>query len=246
MRFLCLHGAGTNGEVSTLILWKTKKTLIKKKILEIQIGGIRQKLENQGHRFEFMNGKVDAKVEEGTYSPPTTQPKLTPSELEGIVDGPFYNHYARGSSPGSTVQEAFEHTRAIIATQGPFDGVLGFSQGAALAASMIIHHSKTRPAEPPLFRVAVFICGAGPWESTGVRHVVGSGTYPIQIPTANIVGKLDALYPESVGLYELCEPSKASFYDHGSKHMVPFDVKNTEEMVKVIEEAIAKAEIASE
>jgi hypothetical protein len=169
------------------------------------------------------------------------QLELTPPELEGVVDGPFYNHYARGSSPGSSVQEAFEHTRAIIATQGPFDGVLGFSQGAALAASLIIHHSQTSPAEPPLFRVAVFICGAGPWESTGVQHIVRSGEYPIKIPTANIVGKLDSLYPESMGLYELCEPSKASFYDHGSKHMVPFDLKNTGEMARVIEEAIGKA-----
>ena len=218
----------------------SQKNKTNEQILEIQIGGIRQQLEKKGHRFQFMNGKLGAKVEEGTHPTTTmyTQP-LTPPELEGVVDGPFYNHYARGSSPGSTVLEAFEHTKGIIATQGPFDGVLGFSQGAALAASLIIHHSKTRPAEPPLFRVAVFICGAGPWESTGSQHIK-SREYPIGIPTANIVGKLDSLYSESMGLYELCEPSKASFYDHGSKHMVPFDLRNTEEMVRVIEEAIGK------
>jgi predicted esterase len=120
--------------------------------------------------------------------------------------------------------------------------VLGFSQGAALAASLIINHNKTRPADPPLFRVAVFICGARPWEANGTQHVVRSGEErPIGIVTANIVGKQDPLYPESMELYELCEPSKASFYDHGSKHMVPFDLKNTGEMVRVIEEAIGKA-----
>ena len=65
--------------------------------------------------------------------------------------------------------------------------------------------------------------------------------YPITIPTANIVGKADALFPEGVKLFELCEPAKAAFYDHGSKHMVPFDAKNTDEMIRVIKETVAKA-----
>lgn len=34
-------------------------------IFEIQIGGIRQILEKSGHQFTFMNGKINAKVEEG-------------------------------------------------------------------------------------------------------------------------------------------------------------------------------------
>jgi predicted esterase len=157
------------------------------------------------------------------------------------VDGPFYNHYTRGSSPGSSIHEAFDHTKSFIAKEGPFDVVIGFSQGAALAASLIIHQSKTNPSEP-LFRAAVFICGAAPWDSTGLQHIAPQpDTYPIAIPTANIVGKADALFPESVSLFELCEPAKATFYDHGSKHMVPFDMKNTEEMIRVIEETVAKA-----
>jgi predicted esterase len=118
---------------------------------------------------------------------------------------------------------------------------MGFSQGAALAASLMIHHSRTRPAEPPLFRVAVFICGAAPWDSSGLRQIAPRETYPITVPTANIVGKADSLFEEGVRLYGLCEPAKAGFFDHGSKHMVPFDMKNTEEMVRVILEAVEKA-----
>ena len=176
---------------------------------------------------------------------PRDPSKLTPPELEGLVDGPFYNHYSRGESPGQTVMEAFEHTRSIIeaqkATGDPFDAVLGFSQGAALAASMIIHHSRTRPAEPPLFRAAAFICGASPWTPNGLERVVRKDDYPLKIPTANIVGKLDHVLPESMKLFELCEPSQTSFHDHGMKHMVAFDMKNTEEMARVINEAVAKA-----
>ncbi|KAJ5772355.1 hypothetical protein N7520_002884 [Penicillium odoratum] len=209
MKFLCLHGASTNTE-----------------ILEIQIGGLRQKLSKKGHTFKFMNGKFVAPVE---------------GELEGVVDGPFYNHYDRDRTPGSTVTEAIEHTHRTIAEEGPFDAVLGFSQGAALAAAMIIQHAKKNPGAPPLFRVAVFLCGAAPWEESGLMQIKAApDTYPINIPTANVVGKLDSIYDSSMELYKLCEPSKAEFYDHGSKHMVPFDAKNTDAMVRVIEAAVAK------
>ncbi|KAJ5787578.1 hypothetical protein N7457_002568 [Penicillium paradoxum] len=232
MRFLCLHGGGTNRE-----------------IFEIQTGGLRQQLEKHGHRFEFMNGKMSAKVEEGKiaiyiHDPADINPANVHrnTELEGVVDGPFYNHYSRGAYPASSVLDAFDHTQRFIAEHGPFDAVMGFSQGAALAASLIIHHNRTRPAEPPLFRAAVFICGAAPWESSGQQQIEPKpDTYPIAIPTANIVGKADPLFPESQKLYELCEPAKAAYYDHGSKHMVPFDMKNTEEMTRAIQETVAKA-----
>jgi predicted esterase len=129
----------------------------------------------------------------------------------------------------------------LITAEGPFDAVMGFSQGAAISAALIAHHAKMHPGEQ-LFRAAVFICGGAPWESAGVAYIAPQpDAYAITIPTAHIVGKMDSLYPESMKLYGLCEPSKAAFYDHGSKHMVPFDMKNTEEMTRVIEETVAKA-----
>ena len=119
---------------------------------------------------------------------------------------------------------------------------MGFSQGAALAAAFLIHHAKVNPTSPPPWRVAVFLCGGAPWDSSGLEYVTPKpDEFPIRIPTANIVGKLDPLYPESMKLYSLCEPANAAFYDHGSKHMVPFDQKNTTAMVKAIEDTIAKA-----
>ncbi|KAJ5263323.1 hypothetical protein N7478_010928 [Penicillium angulare] len=196
-------------------------------ILEIQTGGLRQQLSKKGHTFTFINGKVVAPVL---------------GELEGVVDGPFYNHYDVDNTPGSEVTQAIEYTQRIISEQGPFDAVLGFSQGAGLAATLIIDHAKTHPDERPLFRAAVFLCGDSPWESSGLLKVPAtSDTYPINIPTANVVGKQDRVLENSMKLYKLCEPSKATFYDHGGKHMVPFDAKNQEGIVKIIDETIAKA-----
>ncbi|KAE8351364.1 serine hydrolase FSH [Aspergillus coremiiformis] len=207
MRFLCLHGAGTSGE-----------------IFELQSGGITQSLEAKGHRFTFINGRLESEPE---------------PELKGVLDPPFYNHYSRNAAPGEDLARAIEHTMRIIETQGPFDAVMGFSQGAALAFSLLVNHAKIHGV--PLFKAAVFICGAAPFEPSGRETIKSTpGEYLVKIPTAHIVGKQDQLYDTGLYLYGLCEPSKAEFYDHGSRHMIPFDGKNTEAMVSAIEKTIER------
>ncbi|EAW08825.1 uncharacterized protein ACLA_097660 [Aspergillus clavatus NRRL 1] len=205
MRFLCLHGAGTSAEAST--------------------GGIIQELESKGHKFVFVDGRVNSKPE---------------PEIEGILDGPFYSHYPRDVYPGEDLARAFEYTLNIMEKQGPFDGVMGFSQGAALTCALLAHHAKTNST--PLFKVAVFICAAKPFESSGNKELVAEeGQYPVSIPTTHIVGKQDPYYSSSMHLYGLCDPSTAVFYDHGSKHHIPFDQKNTSAMTAAIEQSIERA-----
>ncbi|KAJ5249136.1 hypothetical protein N7468_000587 [Penicillium chermesinum] len=212
MKFVCLHGAGTNAE-----------------IFEIQTGGLCQVLKAKGHRFRFLNGKFEAPVEK---------------ELEGVIDGPFFNHYARTKDPppGPQVEEGMENVYQFMAARGPFDGIMGFSQGGSLAARLIIKHAEEHPLEAPLFRCAIFLCAGQPWDSSGTDFVEPRPDYhPINIPTAHIVGKNDHIYPMSTKVYQLCEPSKASYYDHGGGHQIPFQSEKTDEMVRVIEEAIDRA-----
>ena len=87
------------------------------------------------------------------------------------------------------VARAHAQVSAIIRDLGPFEMVMGFSQvspaflpnpptctamflcplidhqyqGAALAASMILHHQIEHPSESPLFRAAIFICAPLPF-----------------------------------------------------------------------------------
>lgn len=55
---------------------------------------------------------------------------------------------------------AREFVLEVLKKEGPFDGMMGFSQGAAMAASLILQHSN--PAEP-LVSCAIFICGTLPF-----------------------------------------------------------------------------------
>ena len=45
-----------------------------------------------------------------------------------------------------------------IEDEGPFDGVLGFSQNASLALSYKIDHEINHPSQPALFSFGVFFC----------------------------------------------------------------------------------------
>ncbi|KAL4898763.1 serine hydrolase FSH [Aspergillus ambiguus] len=209
MRFLCLHGAGTSAE-----------------IFEIQSGGITQALEDDGHEFVYVDGRVDAEPD---------------PELMGAGIPPFFNHYRRDRAPGEQLTEAIKWATDVIAKKGSFDAVMGFSQGAALAASLIVNHARSH--DQPLFKAAVFICGARPYDpANGLDFVAASNEkYPITIPTTHIVGKEDHVLPQSMQLHAACDPAQVEFYDHGSRHLIPFDLKNTEAMISAIKKTIERA-----
>ena len=47
----------------------------------------------------------------------------------------------------------------ILDRDGPYDGVMCFSQGCSLISSFCLYHQAETPNEPLPFRVAIFICG---------------------------------------------------------------------------------------
>lgn len=76
---------------------------------------------------------------------------------------PLYAYY-NPLSPASILQTE-EELEELIAREGPFDGVLGYSGGAALAAEIIIRDAMAHPfglPEERPFRFAIFINGASP------------------------------------------------------------------------------------
>lgn len=52
-----------------------------------------------------------------------------------------------------------------IAEHGPYDGVLGFSQGCSLVGSYLLYHAKENAGAPLPFKVAIFICGGMPFSA---------------------------------------------------------------------------------
>ena len=112
-------------------------------------------------------------------------------------------------------EESLELVSETFKTAGPFDGILGFSQGAAFASILCAHQ---RTAESPLkFHFAIFIAG---FKSQLLPH---KDTYSqcITLPTLHTIGLGDAVIPShsSEDLASFC--ANPTVYRHAGGHYVP-------------------------
>ncbi|KAF3057733.1 FSH1 domain-containing protein [Trichoderma simmonsii] len=141
MRFLCLHGHGTNSQ-----------------ILKAQLDPLLARLPSDWE-FEFLDGEMNAEPAPG---------------VESIFPGPFLCFH--GEPVPDDVQRAVDLVKEVVLEEGPFDGVIGFSQGAAVAATVIAHEAKLNPHQE-LFKVAIFLSSTGPFDlSAGRLRLAYEGT----------------------------------------------------------------------
>jgi len=252
MRFLCLHGMGTNS-----------------KVYEAQLAPVRQRLDPT-YEFEFVDGLVEC-------GPATGVPSLFP--------GPFYCYYNKPTA--ENLQAAYDLVLEIIEEEGPFEGIFGFSQGGALAASLLLHHRKTNPHAPELFDLAVFTCASLPFDLQTANQVKKYNTivdphtgevdvrdwvegdvvepaeingfitasepgdvvlrryHPdresarIQIPTVHVMGELDPFLPQSKVTAGLCSRQSTIVHDQG--HNLPRDARFALKVAVAIQRAISTA-----
>ncbi|KAK8863027.1 ef-hand calcium-binding domain protein [Apiospora arundinis] len=148
MKVLCLHGRGSNTETAA----------------------IRSFLEPEYH-FEFVEGRWPHL--EGNWSVHTTdfsKSKVSTHAFAVTWLSPFTNSFQKlyGFYNGLDISDILateNELREIIAEHGPFDGILGYSQGGTLAAQLVIRYIVENPfatiQELPL-KFAIFINGATP------------------------------------------------------------------------------------
>ncbi|KAF3403575.1 hypothetical protein F1880_009572 [Penicillium rolfsii] len=77
-----------------------------------------------------------------------------------FYSAPYYTFWQGSSVPA--IKAALDRLQAKLDRDGPYNGVLCFSQGCSLVASYLLYHERIRPDVPPPFRLAVFICGGVP------------------------------------------------------------------------------------
>jgi predicted esterase len=142
------------------------------------------------------------------------------------------------------LQTALQDLRTFIDEFGPFDAVLGFSQGASLAASFIAHYGQDcASGSNSDFRCAIFICGINGLHSRGggrVLNVVEDGEI-IQIPTVHILGSKDPYMQESLGLTRICDHRTRVVLDHKGGHEGPRGNAVVSEMASCISKALETA-----
>ena len=127
----------------------------------------------------------------------------------------------------------------------PFDGVLGFSEGGTVAASLIFRQCRKKGTTP--FKFAIFVCcTVPPLQPDSVDIMLADETAErIDIPTAHIVGSKDPGYQGGRALYNLCNQSSATIFDHGGAHTIPWDLVSTQRIAKEIRSVGERSQLVS-
>ncbi|KAL5755321.1 hypothetical protein ACOSP7_023541 [Xanthoceras sorbifolium] len=177
--------------------------------------------------------KLDLDFIDGPY------PAEGESAAEGIYDPPYYEWFQLNDN--NTVYTHFNECVTFLedymAKHGPYDGLMGFSQGAVLSGGLIgmqIHGDALKNI--PKLKFVIFISGGklgGP-RFSAPKLAVNAFASPIQTPSLHFLSDKDFLRADG-------EVLKKSFVDpvaiyHNMGHTVPImDEKNTKIMLRFID-----------
>lgn len=201
----------------------------------------------------------------------TTGPlRLNPADVPGFessssadaTDVEVYGWWRRSNTADPPEYLGFDDGMAavakILATEGPFDGVVGFSQGAALTAMLAsllegpsrreaFSHFRAEsllsipfppsfePLQHPPLKFGVIYSG---FVAPGQRYKAFYDHPRIQTPTAHFLGSLDSVVDEgrSRALIDACGgESKARVIWHPGGHFVPSGKQYLEALVDFIQ-----------
>lgn len=204
---------------------------------------------NENHEFDFIDGAV------------LWPPARGISEVFGEqVDCHSYFHESAAS-----ILRAVEDLAVYARTNGPFDGVIGFSQGAVLAATLLIaldskntgSSSSNLPValrpllvEPP-FRFAIFLCGGDPFDLAAlqrgeillIRNLPPDQPALINLPLVNCWASNDEDYPGmGPSLSSLCESGVNEQVVHAVGHGVPTEGDELHQLVTAVRVTMERAQ----
>lgn len=150
-------------------------------------------------------------------------------------------HFKDYPSDGSVV-EAIETLSHLLETEGPFDGILGFSEGSGVAATLLADHiTKSRAAgKENSLKLGIFWGGVPPFLADGKRfylpHIDGQ---IFDVRTIHVIGAMDPFLAAGMLLYNLCDPDRAILFDHGKGHQIVWEPKIVKSLVEEIRKQIA-------
>lgn len=116
---------------------------------------------------------------------------------------------------GLEVSEAF--IERVFEEQGPFDGIVGFSQGALMAAAMaaLQRRGTALRGAPPLRFILLF----GAAFSEHPRHLEAFQHGRVPIPTLHVIGHRDFVKEHSINLVRQFDAPVIVFHSRG--HVIP-------------------------
>lgn len=183
--------------------------------------------------FHFVDGPIK------------TEPEAS---IAAFWDQPCYRFFHWPPSPVAfdmaQVRAAYDFVYGVIRDHGPFDGVLGFSQGSVLSVALMLHHAELHPEAAPnaLFRFAIL------FSIPHLPDVDADGTPlsfgKIRVPSLHVCGEADEdWFEHSKETFEKnCEEGSARMIIHEGGHLIPKDRPTVDKILEAIGELLQEAD----
>ncbi|XP_062870433.1 esterase OVCA2 [Trichomycterus rosablanca] len=201
LRILCVHGYRQNSSSFR------EKTGALRKLLRKQVEFIYM---NAPHQIPSSNA---SQVQENCT-------KISDEDQRGwwFSDVQAHSFDARQECESSLgLEDSLEAVRTAVKDLGPFHGILGFSQGAALVAMVCaLQEQKVEPSFD--FSFAVLVAG---FRSACAQHQRFYENVEITLPTLHVFGQDDKVIPEQMSRDLLPIFSAAEVLTHPGGHFIP-------------------------
>ncbi|KAF1335678.1 Serine hydrolase, partial [Globisporangium splendens] len=176
LRVLCLHGYGQDGET-----------------LRGRIAAFRRAFKSSAE-FVCIDGPLLSEPRDKDDSASTEQ-EDAPAQSQGHSWFQFQRNEDGEGYTLSHVDETIAYIGAVCREQGPFDGILGFSQGGT-TASLVLQNQRALPLllyekpedSPFVFKFGIFISAPQPGDPC-----VGNPALKLAMPTLHVIGETDTV-----------------------------------------------------
>ncbi|OQE46046.1 hypothetical protein PENCOP_c001G03254 [Penicillium coprophilum] len=252
MRFLCLHGAGSNAAV-----------------LEAQLAAILKEFAE--HEFHFLQGEVEVEPEKGVkdyFAGPYLSyfDLCTPSQIRSAFqlldkaiaeEGPFDGVFAFSQGSALAASYMLYHARHSLPSEQPFRSAVFFSASLpfdsesrpfSVDRSGTCYYPLPEASEPCAVNLSATIpelldpAYVHKWDQTtqfleryGAGHAV---SVPIEVPTAHIYALNDSYGSHAAQVQGFCVSWNREVLVHDGGHAIPYHPSTTVKMVECIRKVL--------
>ena len=193
--------------------------LIVVQILRMQLSQLATRLEQeQNCELCFVDGLIETECHK---------------DMEGMSRGPYYTWCSM--SPDNkyidhdTAEQALNFVYDIIVEDGPFDGIMGFSQGANLALTLLRRFPIDQAWDSALAscKFGIFFSSVGVQEEQ-------KDLATLSIPSLHVFDDADSNVPMLATRH--CEPGSVKTLLHHSGHAIPRDRATVDSILEAIQD----------
>ena len=149
-----------------------------------------------------------------------------------------YNYY--NIAVPETMLSTLEDLENYLEDQGPFDAVLGFSQGAILAATFMVKEARENRITTA-FRCAIFFSCPAVVDPLRCKVLDAETDGEILcVSTAHIFGSKDPAPDACFNVSQVCDRRKSEVYEHDCGHEIPRESHAVSEIALRLERVIGK------